>query len=106
MRELHFSGGVALVDDEAAVALLEYASALARADTSTTVDLVTVESGEPATTTFLVGPASDLVATQSTSWIDPPDNSATVVFMREQTKKLNDSPAARGVEHPPHERNG
>jgi hypothetical protein len=63
MERIHYAGGTILTGTEISRALLEYAAALARRDTSATVDVpVRDENGRLTNANLLVGPASQLIS--------------------------------------------
>lgn len=63
MERIHYAGGTILTGTEISRALLQYASALARNETSATVDIpVRDENGRLTRANLLVGPASQFVS--------------------------------------------
>jgi hypothetical protein len=76
MDRIYYAGESALTGTRIAHALLEYAQALAVADTSATVEIpVLADDGSITTAMYLVGPASQLVSeTEETAFdelVDP-----------------------------------
>lgn len=90
MKRIHYTSGSVLTGDEAADTLLEYAAALARNGTADTVVLNTVPTvqGEQ-TTRFLVGPASELVASGEQTLEAEPDNSEAIAYMKRQIARID-----------------
>lgn len=63
MKVISYAGGDYLTGDNIAIALLELSRGLANADASQTVEIpILHENGTRGTATFLVGPASQIVA--------------------------------------------
>lgn len=63
MERIHYAGGTVVTGTEISRALLQYAAALARNDTSATVDVpVLDEHGHTTTANMLIGPASQLIS--------------------------------------------
>jgi hypothetical protein len=63
MKVISYAGGDYLTGDDIAVALLDLSKGLANADASQTVEIpILHDDGTRATATFLVGPASQIVA--------------------------------------------
>jgi len=66
VKILTYAGGEYLTGDEIAAAVLDLGEALAEVGTASTVEIpIIVEGGERVSATFLVGPASQIVATQA-----------------------------------------
>ncbi|MCS5714671.1 hypothetical protein NVV95_08910 [Herbiconiux sp. CPCC 205716] len=89
MDRIFYAGDSILTGSAIARALLEYAEALAKADTSATVEIPTrLDDGRIGRSTFLVGPASQLVSDAEPSpWDEIVDEQLTAYF-REQTQRL------------------
>jgi hypothetical protein len=89
MKALVYAGGEYLTGDEIAAALLDYSSALADAGSAGSVDIPIVGSdGARHTATFLVGPASQIVATDADSSTDELVDEEVVARLREMTRRL------------------
>lgn len=62
MKLIHYAGDVLLTSDAIAQAVVEYAAALARAESSTELTIpIVLSDGTTATASLLLGPASQLV---------------------------------------------
>ena len=67
MKSILYSGGTVITGDDIADAVLEYASELARHESSDTLEIPTVDAeGQTGRTKLLLGPASQFVVAQST----------------------------------------
>ena len=89
VMRISYAGDHFLTGDEAAEALLEYASILAKHNTSDEVQLRTIQStGDPGISRFLIGPASQVVVSTHTSSIAEPDNADTVAEIRRKVEHL------------------
>jgi hypothetical protein len=71
VKSIHYAGDVLLTGDVIADTLVHYASALARNESSATMEVpVRFPDGRIETATFLLGPASQLVAVPTESSYD------------------------------------
>jgi hypothetical protein len=71
MKVISYAGGDYLTGDDIAIALLDLSQGLANANASQTVEIpVLHENGTPGTATFLVGPASQIVAVDAETDFD------------------------------------
>jgi hypothetical protein len=75
MKRILYSGGVVVTGDQVADAILEYASELARHESSDTLQVPSItEAGVVSHTQLLLGPASQFVIEEfETSFDDPVD---------------------------------
>ncbi|MCU1571708.1 MAG: hypothetical protein JWR33_2449 [Naasia sp.] len=95
---ISFAGDQVLTGDEAAHALLDFASVLAKHQTSDEVELRTVQAtGDPGISRFLLGPTSQIVISSHASTIAEPDNADIVVSIRRRIDQLTQG----GPEHDP-----
>lgn len=79
MDRINYAGGTLLTGTAIARALLEYASALAKTDQATTVEIPIVrEGGAVARASLVIGPASQLVAESVESEYPEPEDDALV----------------------------
>lgn len=89
MERIHYAGGTILTGTEISRALLQYAAALARSDSSATVDVpVRDEHGELATANMLIGPASQLISLAETSGGEEIVDEDLVAELRTKTEHL------------------
>ncbi|GLK17217.1 hypothetical protein [Herbiconiux flava] len=89
MDRIFYAGDSILTGSAIAKALLEYAGALAKADTSATVEIPTrLDDGEVGRSTFLVGPASQLVSDTEPSDSEEIVDAALIEYFHEQTRRL------------------
>ena len=90
MHKVTYTGTVFYTGDRIAAALLEYAAALARADTAATVTVPALTSaGEAADVEVLIGPASQLASEpfDSIGWAEVEDE-ATLEELQRLTSDL------------------
>lgn len=93
MKRLHYVGSSVLVTDEFGDLVLEYAAALARANTSETLRFRGIPESDPGEIdyTFIVGPASEIVVESvPTATIEGPDNTQALERMRTRIAELPD----------------
>jgi len=88
MKTIHYAGEEYLTGDDLADAVVEYAKELARHDTSASIDVpVITADGSVVDATFLLGPASQLVAVPTHSDLaDPVDLRVTEFITLEMAK--------------------
>ena len=97
MKVLAYAGGEYLTGDEIAQALLDYSQALADVGSAASVGIPIVrDDGERAEATFLVGPASQIVAIGVDSSVDELVDDAVVERLKSLTRALH--PVALPVE--------
>lgn len=71
MKVISYAGGDYLTGDDIAIALLDLSKGLANEDASQTVEIpILHDDGTPGSATFLVGPASQIVAVDAESDAD------------------------------------
>lgn len=89
MMILHYTGESVLVPNDVCNALLEYARALAEVRTSNVVTIpIITEEGEATTAEFLLGPASQLYATEAGDSPHDQGNDAAVSELARLTRRL------------------
>ena len=97
MHRINYAGSSILTGTEIAHALLDYAQALAQADTSATVELPTIDgNGAIGRSEILVGPASQLIADAEDSSYNDLVDDALVARLRKTANDLR----AHGVAAP------
>ncbi|NQX36346.1 hypothetical protein [Herbiconiux sp. VKM Ac-2851] len=103
MDRIFYAGDSILTGTAIAKALLEYAEALAKAGTSATVEIPTrLDDGGVGRSTFLVGPASQLVADTEPSGFDEIEDEQLIEHFRAEMRRLRfDSPGGRAESAPP-----
>ena len=91
MRAIHYAGEDLLTGSLIADAVLNYAQALAQSDSSDTVDIPVVGSGGAVvSSTFLLGPASQLVAVETPDYEgEELEDSAVVARLDELASQLS-----------------
>lgn len=89
MKRILYSGGTVVTGDQVADAVLEYASELARQESSDTLNVPSVtEAGVLGHTQLLLGPASQFVVEEFESELDDPVDADLVESIREKTGHL------------------
>lgn len=89
MKRIHYAGDVLLTSDAVAEAVVEYAAALARAESSTELTIpVILENGMAAKASLLLGPASQLVAQPAVDPVGELDDALLVESIVERTSAL------------------
>jgi len=89
MKTIHYAGEEYLTGDELADAVVQYAKELARHDTSASIDVpVALSDGTVVDATFLLGPASQLVALPTPSDLAEPTDQRVIDFITLEMAKL------------------
>ena len=89
MDRIHYAGDSLLTGSEISAALLEYATALAGAGTSDAVQIPVIrDDGSTGSATFVVGPASQLVAISEASFHDELEDAEVVGELRHKAASL------------------
>ena len=89
MERIHYAGGTIVTGTEIARALLQYAAALAKNDTSATIDVpARDENGRLTTANLLIGPASQLVSLSEASQDEEIVDEELVAELRMRTQHL------------------
>ncbi len=100
MDRIHYAGESVLTGSAIAAALLEYAEVLAKAGTSATVDVPTREpDGSVGRSTFLIGPASQLISEAERSEYEELVDDELVERFKAETSVLRQAPTVV----PPHD---
>jgi hypothetical protein len=88
MKSIHYAGDVLMTGDALADAVVKYAESLAQNNTSAAIDVpVVTEQGVATSASFLLGPASQLVAVPVVSeFPDPEDDTLLAAIDRERIK--------------------
>lgn len=88
-----------LMGDEVVDLMMEYAVLLAR---QTSADSVNVEAigtdGDQVTATFLIGPATIMVAETARATFPEPDNDEAVAYLRKRIGLIKEPPFAHGLD--------
>jgi hypothetical protein len=89
MKRILYSGGIVVTGDQVADAILEYASELARQESSDTLDVPSInEAGVIGHTQLLLGPASQFVVEEVETSFDDPVDPDLVDTINEKTGHL------------------
>lgn len=97
MKVLAYAGGEFLTGTQIAHALLDYSQALADVGTAASIEIPIVgDDGRPAHATFLVGPASQIVAIDVLDSVEELEDDAVVERLKSLTRALH--PVALPVE--------
>lgn len=90
MKNIHYAGEQAMTGDAIADAVLDYAETLAKHESSATIDVPVVSpNGTVANARFLIGPASQLVATPIESEFPDPMDEELIELIRLKRKQLD-----------------
>jgi hypothetical protein len=102
MDRIFYAGDSILTGTAIAKALLEYAEALAKAGTSATVEIPTrLGDGGVGRSTFLVGPASQLVSDTEPSGFEEIEDEPLIAHFRDEMLRLRfGSPGGRASSSP------
>ena len=93
MKTIHYAGEVLMTGDAIADAIVSYAESLARHETSASIEVpVLTESGVATTASFLLGPASQLVAVSVDSQLDEVEDAELVEYLRLERSRLDGLP--------------
>jgi hypothetical protein len=105
MKNIHYAGDVLMTGDAIADAVVQYAETLAQHETSASINVpVITESGDAMTASFLLGPASQLVAVAvETQFPDPvdPDLLEEIDRRRRILTGVQVEPSDDDAHHPP-----
>ena len=94
MKSIHYAADEFLTGDRISDALVSLAEALAQYETSMAVDIpIRVASGEIVAVSFLLGPASQLVAVPVANEFDEVLDDELVAWMRTETARVGKSAA-------------
>lgn len=89
MKRILYSGGSVLTGNQLADAVLEYASELARQESSDTLEIPSVnEAGTAGHTQLLLGPASQFVVEEVETSVEDPLDAGLVEGIREKTAHI------------------
>ena len=87
-----------LMGDEVVDLMMEYAVLLARQASADSVDVAAISAGgDEVTATFLIGPATIMVAETSRSALPEPENGSAVSYLKEKIEQIKSPPMARGL---------
>jgi hypothetical protein len=98
MDRIHYAGNSVLTGSAIAAALLEYAEVLAKAGTSATVDIPTLEEdGSVGRSKLLIGPASQLISDAEESEFEEIVDEDLVAYFRAETAAYRQTPVTAPV---------
>lgn len=90
MKNIHYAGEVLMTGDAIADAVVQYAETLAQHETSASIDIpVITEDGNATEASFLLGPASQLIALPVQSSFADPEGTELVEEIRLRRARLN-----------------
>jgi hypothetical protein len=102
MKIITYAGDRFTTGDEIALAIVDYARALAQAGNAATVDVpVRRSENDIATATLLIGPASQLMAEDAPGSGDEIEDVALVADLRRRTRALDSPTPAQIDDEPP-----
>ena len=99
MKHVTYGEKAHFLDDDAAMTLIAYASALGNAAASDTVTVSAVDDhGNSVDATFLLNPSSVLLVESSTSSIAEPENREIIEYMRGRMDLMANPPSVEPEE--------
>lgn len=101
MKHITFADNAMFVDDETADCLTEYAALLGTENTADTVTLhVMGQDGNESEATFVLNPATNLVAESTNFRGRLPGNEEALAYMRERISQIRNPPSPEFDEGP------
>ena len=98
MKHVTYAEKSLLMGDEVVDLMMEYAVLLARESLADSVDVSAIgKDGDAVTATFLIGPATIMVAETSRSILPEPENGSAVSYLREKIDLIKSPPLAHGL---------
>ena len=99
MKHVVYAEKSLLMGDEVVDLMMEYAVLLARKSSADSVDVAAISSdGSDVTATFLIGPATIMVAETTHTTMPEPDNSTAEEYLRDQIGSIRSPPYAHGLD--------
>ena len=99
MKHVVYAEKSLLMGDEVVDLMMEYAVLLARQASADSVDVAAIGTeGDTVTATFLIGPATIMVAETSRSVLPEPENDVAVNYLKEKIDQIKSPPNARGLQ--------
>lgn len=99
MKQVMYAEKSLLMGDEVVDLMMEYAVLLARKTSADSVDIEAIGTdGSPVTATFLIGPATIMVAETARSSFPEPKNTAAVEYLKQQIGLIKAPPLAHGLD--------
>jgi hypothetical protein len=99
MKHVTYAENSLLLGDEVVDLMMEYAVLLARQSSADRVDVEAISTdGDLVTATFLIGPATIMVAETARSVFPEPENALAVEYLREQIGLIKEPPLAHGLD--------
>jgi hypothetical protein len=99
MKHVMYAEKSLLLGDEVVDLMMEYAVLLARQSSADSVDVEAIGTdGDQVTATFLIGPATIMVAETARSPFPEPDNDSAEAYLKEQIGLIKTPPLAHGLD--------
>ncbi|CAN5221901.1 hypothetical protein BH09ACT5_BH09ACT5_17440 [soil metagenome] len=99
MKHVMYAEKSLLMGDEVVDLMMEYAVLLARQASADRVAVHAISTdGDHVTATFLIGPATIMVAETARSALPEPDNGSAVEYLKEQIGLIKTPPLAHGLD--------
>jgi hypothetical protein len=99
MKHVVYAEKSLLMGDEVVELMMEYAVLLARKSSADSVDVRAIGTdGDQVTATFLIGPATIMVAETTNSAIPEPENASAETYLKEQIDLIKSPPLAHGLD--------
>lgn len=99
MKHVMYSEKSLMLGDEVVDLMMEYAVLLARHSSADKVDVEAIGvDGDQVTATFLIGPATIMVAETARSPFPEPDNGTAEAYLKQQIGLIKAPPLAHGLD--------
>jgi hypothetical protein len=99
MKHVMYAEKSLLIGDEVVELMMEYAVLLARHNSADSIDVEAIGTdGDRVTATFLIGPATIMVAETARTTYPEPENDMAVTYLRQQIGLIRDPPFAHGLD--------
>ena len=99
MKQVIYAEKALLMGDEVVDLMMEYAVLLARQTSADSIDIEAIGiGGDPVTATFLIGPATIMVAETARTTFPEPDNESAIEYLKEQIGLIKTPPLAHGLD--------
>lgn len=98
MKQVVYAEKALLMGDEVVELMMEYAVLLARKSSADSVDIEALDTeGNVVTATFLIGPATIMVAETARTTFAEPENETAVSYLQQQIGLIKQPPFAHGL---------
>ena len=99
MKHVMYAEKSLMMGDEVVDLMMEYAVLLARKSSADSVEVQAIgNDGDQVTATFLIGPATIMVAETARSSFPEPENDTAVDYLKQQIGLIKEPPLAHGLD--------